>query len=182
MSFEEILRILQENRMLAGYVMVGLLFIILLIFLFIKSLSARKQVMMNASPATPTMKEGAYSPAFSLDDQATKDFLNHLKQVSNESQKIIEKLEVQIEQKRQQIEEKTAYMNELEQQLASMPMEQLITQHNEKLKKDYEKKVNALEVKYRAKSTQMWIVGFVAGLILMGLVIGIYYFVFLKSA
>lgn len=181
MNFEEILSILQENRILAGYVIVGLLFIILLTFLFIKSLSARKQAAMSASPSMPTMGTATYAPAFSIDDQATKDFLNHLKQVSNESQKIIEKLEVQIEQKRQQIEEKTAYMNQLEQQLASMPMEQLIAQHAEKLKKDYEKKMNTLEVKYRAKSTQMWIWGFIAGVILVGLAITIYYLVFLKN-
>lgn len=181
MSIEEILSILQENRVLAGYVVVGLLFIILLIFLFVKSFSARKQAAVSPSPSMPTMGTAAYSSSISLDDKATKDFLNQLKQVSNESQKIIEKLEVQIEQKRQQIEEKTAYMNELEKQLASMPMEQLIAQHTEKLKKDYEKKMNTLEIKYRAKSTQMWIGGFIAGAILVGLAIAVYYFVFLKN-
>ncbi|MCU0390162.1 MAG: hypothetical protein MUE81_03515 [Thermoflexibacter sp.] len=186
MNIEEIFNLLQENRVLAGYVFVGVLFLILLVFLFVKSLSARKQAEILPAPTLAKMSASSPAPPtlvnpIQVDNQATNAFLSQLRQVSDESQKVINKLETEIGEKEKIIQEKTLHISQLEEQMASMPVEQIIVQHTDKLKKENEKKLIELQRQAKAKSSQMWFIGFVIGILITGASVAIYFYIFLKK-
>lgn len=190
MDLDSIIKLLQENNVLAGYVVVGLLFLILLIFLLIKSFSARKQSALQppmpsaqAMPKTsaqPNMQSVAM-PALVADQPDTKIFLDQLKKVSDESQKVIYKLDTELTEKERIILEKKQYIQELEQQIAEMPVEQILSQQAEKFKKDTERKLAQAKQEASTKSYQMWFFGFLVGLALTAGVVAAYYFLVVKG-
>jgi len=188
---DSILKFLQENRLLVGYILVGGLFLILLIFLLIKSVTAGKQ--QPALAASPQAKSMALSssplpkaeqknvPYFTAEQPETRVFIDQLKKVSDESQKVIYKLDTEITSKEHIIAEKARYIENLEQQINEMPVEQLLNQQSEKLKKESERKLEQAKQEAISKSYQMWFFGFLIG-ILVAIAIGAaYYYLVVKG-
>lgn len=181
MNIDSILQFVQENRVLVGYLIIGSLFLVLLVFLFIKSMSAPKQPALTASP-TASMSKGVQKSATYLSESPdTKLFIDQLRKVSDESQKIIYKLDTEIAEKEKLITEKTNYIQALEQQVAEMPMEQIIGQHSEKLKKESEKKLAQVKQEASSRAYRMWFLGFIIGLLVAAGMGAAYYFVVLKG-
>ena len=190
MNLDSIIKLLQENNILAGYVVVGLLFIILLVFLLVKSFSARKQPAI-ATPAPQTMPKMqaqpkaevlfATAPTLVSEQPETKVFLDQLKKISDESQKVIYKLDMELAEKERIITEKKQYIQDLEQQITEMPVEQILSQQAEKFKKDTEKKLAQAKQDASAKGYQMWFFGFLVGLAIAAGIFALYYFVLAKG-
>lgn len=181
MNIDSILQFVQENRVLVGYLIIGSLFLILLVFLFIKSITAPKQPALAGSP-TASMSKGAQKSAPHLSEQPdTRLFIDQLRKVSDESQKIIYKLDTEIAEKEKLIVEKTNYIQALEQQVAEMPVEQIIGQHSEKLKKESEKNLAQVKQQALSRAYQMWFLGFMIGLLVAAGMGAAYYFLVLKG-
>ncbi len=181
MNIDSILQFVQENRVLVGYLVIGSLFLILLIFLFIKSITAPKQPVLAASPTASMSKTAQKSMAHLSEQPDTKLFIDQLQKVSDESQKIIYKLDTEIAEREKLIVEKTNYIQALEQQVAEMPIEQIIGQHSEKMKKESEKKLAQVKQEALSKAYQMWFLGFIIGLLVAVGMGAAYYFVVLKG-
>lgn len=181
MNIDSILQFVQENRVLVGYLVIGSLFLILLIFLFIKSITAPKQPALAASPTASMSKMAQKSMPHLSEQPDTKLFIDQLRKVSDESQKIIYKLDTEIAEKEKLIVEKTNYIQALEQQVAQMPIEQIIGQHSEKMKKESEKKLAQVKQEALSKAYRMWFLGFMIGLLVAGGMGAAYYFVVLKG-
>ncbi len=186
-NLDSFLKLLQENRILAGYLIVGGLFLILLVFLLVKSFAAPKQPALASSPMPPAPKMSAMAqpsiaPRMMTSEQPdTRVFLDQLKKVADESQKVIYKLDTEIAEKERIISEKTEYVQRLEQQISEMPVEQILNQQSEKLKKESEKKLAQLKQEASTKSYQMWFFGFLVGLVITAGVVAAYYFLVMKA-
>jgi ABC-type multidrug transport system fused ATPase/permease subunit len=188
-NLDSFLKLLEENRILAGYLIVGGLFLILLIFLLVKSFSARKQPALAGSAmpiSQPRMSampsaEQVTTSRFTAEQPDTRIFLDQLRKVADESQKVIYKLDTEIAEKERIIIEKTQYMQSLEQRISEMPVEQILNQQSEKLRKETEKKLAQLKQDASTKSYQMWFLGFLVGLVIMACIAVAYYLLVLKA-
>lgn len=190
-NIDSILKFLQENRLLVGYVLVGVLFLILLIFLLIKNIAAGKQQTAlagsgqpkgMASSAAPLSKpEQKNAPYFVAEQPDTKVFIDQLKKVSDESQKVIYQLDTEIASKESLIAEKTRYIERLEQQVSEMPVEQMLNEQSEKLKKENERKLTQARQEALSKAYQMWFFGFLIGIVVAIGIGAAYYYLVLKG-
>ncbi|TAH19913.1 MAG: hypothetical protein EAZ08_07590 [Cytophagales bacterium] len=189
-NIDSIFKFLQENRLLVGYILIGVLFLILLVFLLIKNITSGKQPAVAGSPQSKSMAssssplpkaEQKNTPYFVAEQPDTKVFIDQLKKVSDESQKVIYKLDTEIATKENIIAEKTRYIENLEQQINEMPVEQMLNQQSEKLKKESERKLTQAKQEALSKAYQMWFFGFLIGIVVAIGIGAAYYYLVLKG-
>ena len=177
MNIDSILQFLQENRTVVGYLIIGSLFLILLVFLFIKSITTSKQPNLEVKASM----EQKNVPYLMSEQPDTKVFIEQLKKVSEESQKVIHKLDVEIAGKENVIAERTEYIRTLEQQIAETPMEQMLMLQSEKLKKENDKKLAHIKQQSLSRAYQMLFLGFIIGFFIAAGMAVAYYFVVIKG-
>ena len=174
-KFQTFLQFVQENKTVAGYVVIGGLFLILLIFLFVKGFFSNKKTNALPQPnsVTPTPNTSHSQPVLSADLM-----LASLKQVSAESEQIVRRLETEIQEKEKLIREKNEYIQALDLEEKALlanktnliPIEKLI-----ETEKKLQKQMHELQQKNKATAIRKWFVGFFVGVTVSLIAVGTYY-------
>ncbi|MCS7019984.1 MAG: hypothetical protein RMJ87_13330 [Cytophagales bacterium] len=155
-TFNQLLRLAQENQEVAVFMVIAAFLILLIIYLLIRSIFSPRR--STSVPTTPP----AYVPVAELATQ--------LRQVAQQALVVLEQLEQSIAEKDRSISEKQQYIESLNAQIRQL-QEQITTAGaapvvSRSERQTYEQKISDLQKNMQSKATSKWWGGFVWGILL----------------